>query len=111
MREQAVGPGLVVPAMFQLQKTGLGRDQGAPRWAARGPLAAAGCRAAAAAAEAAMRAGSGRATAVDGCVCTRLPFAFHLLAGIPSTVVIAASFDDIVAITGGRLHPQFCVQR
>ena len=25
---KAVGPGLVVPAMFQLQKTGLGRDQG-----------------------------------------------------------------------------------
>ncbi|KAL4424127.1 hypothetical protein ABPG75_001428 [Micractinium tetrahymenae] len=44
---KAVGPGLVVPAMFQLQKTGLGRDQ-----------------------------------------------------GIPSTVVIAASFDDIIAITG-----------
>ncbi|PSC74772.1 mitochondrial sodium hydrogen exchanger 9B2-like [Micractinium conductrix] len=44
---KAVGPGLVVPAMFQLQKTGLGRDQ-----------------------------------------------------GIPSTVVIAASFDDVIAITG-----------
>jgi hypothetical protein len=27
---KAVGPGLVVPAMFQLQKTGLGRDQGEP---------------------------------------------------------------------------------
>lgn len=26
---KAVGPGLVVPAMFKLQKTGLGRDQGA----------------------------------------------------------------------------------
>lgn len=26
---KAVGPGLVVPAMFQLQKTGLGKDQGA----------------------------------------------------------------------------------
>lgn len=25
---KAVGPGLVVPAMFQLQKTGLGKDQG-----------------------------------------------------------------------------------
>ncbi|KAI7845950.1 hypothetical protein COHA_000496 [Chlorella ohadii] len=44
---KAVGPGLVVPAMFQLQKTGLGKDQ-----------------------------------------------------GIPSTVVIAASFDDVIAITG-----------
>lgn len=44
---KAVGPGLVVPAMFQLQKQGLGAAK-----------------------------------------------------GIPSTVVIAASFDDIVAITG-----------
>eukprot|EP00775_Hariotina_reticulata_P012218 gene12218-12356_t len=44
---KAVGPGLVVPAMFQLQKQGLGVSK-----------------------------------------------------GIPSTVVIAASFDDIVAITG-----------
>lgn len=44
---KAVGPGLVVPAMFQLQKQGLG-----------------------------------------------------VAKGIPSTVVIAASFDDIVAITG-----------
>lgn len=44
---KAVGPGLVVPAMFQLQKQGLGVNK-----------------------------------------------------GIPSTVVIAASFDDIVAITG-----------
>jgi hypothetical protein len=42
-----IGPGLVVPAMFQLQKHGWGKDQ-----------------------------------------------------GIPSTVVISASFDDIVAITG-----------
>ena len=44
---KAVGPGLVVPAMFRLQKTRLGTDQ-----------------------------------------------------GIPATVVIAASFDDIIAITG-----------
>lgn len=44
---KAVGPGLVVPAMFQLQKQGLGAAK-----------------------------------------------------GIPSTVVIAASFDDIIAITG-----------
>lgn len=44
---KAVGPGLVVPAMFQLQKHGLGAAK-----------------------------------------------------GIPSTVVIAASFDDIIAITG-----------
>ncbi|KAI8468895.1 MAG: Sodium/hydrogen exchanger family-domain-containing protein [Monoraphidium minutum] len=44
---KAVGPGLVVPAMFQLQKEGLGADK-----------------------------------------------------GVPSTVVIAASFDDIIAITG-----------
>lgn len=44
---KAVGPGLVVPAMFQLQKQGLGSAK-----------------------------------------------------GIPSTVVIAASFDDIIAITG-----------
>jgi NhaP-type Na+/H+ or K+/H+ antiporter len=44
---KAVGPGLVVPAMFQLQKDGLGANK-----------------------------------------------------GIPSTVVIAASFDDIIAITG-----------
>eukprot|EP00882_Tetradesmus_deserticola_P034074 GHRQ01038981.1.p1 GENE.GHRQ01038981.1~~GHRQ01038981.1.p1 ORF type:complete len:499 (+),score=175.50 GHRQ01038981.1:208-1704(+) len=44
---KAVGPGLVVPAMFQLQKQGLGANK-----------------------------------------------------GIPSTVVIAASFDDIIAITG-----------
>lgn len=44
---KAVGPGLVVPAMFQLQKLGLGAAK-----------------------------------------------------GIPSTVVIAASFDDIIAITG-----------
>lgn len=27
---KAVGPGLVVPAMFKLQKTGLGKDQGIP---------------------------------------------------------------------------------
>jgi hypothetical protein len=33
---KAVGPGLVVPAMFKLQKTGLGRDQGA-RGAGWGP--------------------------------------------------------------------------
>lgn len=44
---KAVGPGLVVPAMFQLQKQGLGANK-----------------------------------------------------GIPSTIVIAASFDDIIAITG-----------
>lgn len=44
---KAVGPGLVVPAMFQLQKQGWGAAK-----------------------------------------------------GIPSTVVIAASFDDIIAITG-----------
>eukprot|EP00878_Enallax_costatus_P024159 GHUV01025756.1.p1 GENE.GHUV01025756.1~~GHUV01025756.1.p1 ORF type:complete len:597 (+),score=94.95 GHUV01025756.1:384-2174(+) len=44
---KAVGPGLVVPAMFQLQKQGWGANK-----------------------------------------------------GIPSTVVIAASFDDIIAITG-----------
>jgi NhaP-type Na+/H+ or K+/H+ antiporter len=44
---KAVGPGLVVPAMFQLQSLGLGADK-----------------------------------------------------GIPSTIVIAASFDDVVAITG-----------
>jgi hypothetical protein len=44
---KAVGPGLVVPAMFVLQKEGWGADK-----------------------------------------------------GIPSTVVIAASFDDIIAITG-----------
>lgn len=47
---KAVGPGLVVPAMFQLQKTGLGRDQGegpAPAgwvgWAADG-LQHPGCK-------------------------------------------------------------------
>jgi len=44
---KAVGPGLVVPAMFHLQKQGLGVQK-----------------------------------------------------GVPSTVVIAVSFDDIVAITG-----------
>lgn len=44
---KAVGPGLVVPAMFELQKLGYGADK-----------------------------------------------------GVPSTVVIAASFDDIIAITG-----------
>lgn len=27
---KAVGPGLVVPAMFKLQRQGLGRDQGEP---------------------------------------------------------------------------------
>jgi hypothetical protein len=53
---KAVGPGLVVPAMFQLQKTGLGRDQ-----------------------------------------------------GIPSTVVIAASFDDIVAITGYSIFSSIAI--
>lgn len=53
---KAVGPGLVVPAMFQLQKTGLGRDQ-----------------------------------------------------GIPSTVVIAASFDDVVAITGYSIFSSIAI--
>jgi hypothetical protein len=35
---KAVGPGLVVPAMFHLQKTGLGRDQGEPGRRRSGPV-------------------------------------------------------------------------
>ncbi|KAL6784451.1 hypothetical protein ACKKBF_B01840 [Auxenochlorella protothecoides x Auxenochlorella symbiontica] len=53
---KAVGPGLVVPAMFKLQKTGLGKDQ-----------------------------------------------------GIPSTIVISASFDDIVAITGFAIFSHIAI--
>jgi NhaP-type Na+/H+ or K+/H+ antiporter len=54
---KAVGPGLVVPAMFRLQKNQMGTDQ-----------------------------------------------------GIPSTVVIAASFDDIVAITGYAIFSTIAIQ-
>jgi NhaP-type Na+/H+ or K+/H+ antiporter len=54
---KAVGPGLVVPAMFRLQKNEVGTDQ-----------------------------------------------------GIPSTVVIAASFDDIVAITGYAIFSTIAIQ-
>jgi Kef-type K+ transport system membrane component KefB len=53
---KAVGPGLVVPAMFRLQKTRLGTDQ-----------------------------------------------------GIPATVVIAASFDDIIAITGYSIFSSLAI--
>ena len=54
---KAVGPGLVVPAMFRLQKGKMGTDQ-----------------------------------------------------GIPSTVVISASFDDIVAITGFAIFSTIAIQ-
>jgi NhaP-type Na+/H+ or K+/H+ antiporter len=54
---KAVGPGLVVPAMFRLQKNQVGTDQ-----------------------------------------------------GIPSTVVIAASFDDIVAITGYAIFSTIAIR-
>jgi len=54
---KAVGPGLVVPAMFRLQKAGIGTDQ-----------------------------------------------------GIPSTVVISASFDDVVAITGYAIFSTIAIQ-
>lgn len=54
---KAVGPGLVVPAMFRLQKSSMGTDQ-----------------------------------------------------GIPSTVVIAASFDDAVAITGFAIFSTIAIQ-
>lgn len=54
---KAVGPGLVVPAMFKLQRTKRGTDQ-----------------------------------------------------GIPSTVVIAASFDDIIAITGYAIFSTIAIQ-
>ena len=54
---KAVGPGLVVPAMFKLQRTKKGTDQ-----------------------------------------------------GIPSTVVIAASFDDIIAITGYAIFSTIAIQ-
>jgi len=54
---KAVGPGLVVPAMFRLQKNRIGLDQ-----------------------------------------------------GIPSTVVIAASFDDIVAITGYAIFSTIAIR-
>lgn len=53
---KAVGPGLVVPLMFRLQKEGWGKDQ-----------------------------------------------------GIPPTVVIAASFDDIVAITGYSIFSHIAI--
>ncbi|KDD76338.1 hypothetical protein H632_c262p0 [Helicosporidium sp. ATCC 50920] len=53
---KAVGPGLVVPAMFKLQKLGWGKDQ-----------------------------------------------------GIPATVVISASFDDIVAITGFAIFSNIAI--
>lgn len=55
---KAVGPGLVVPAMFHLQKMGLGSEK-----------------------------------------------------GIPSTVVIAASFDDIIAITGFSIFINIAIAR
>ena len=79
---KAVGPGLVVPAMFQLQKMGLGRDQGehAGEWRWQGRP---GRRA--------VEAEPPPRLAQSPPTCT---------AGIPSTVVISASFDDIVAITG-----------
>jgi len=54
---KAVGPGLVVPAMFRLQKANIGTDQ-----------------------------------------------------GIPSTVVISASFDDVVAITGYAIFSTIAIQ-
>jgi solute carrier family 9B (sodium/hydrogen exchanger), member 1/2 len=54
---KAVGPGLVVPAMFRLQRSNLGTDE-----------------------------------------------------GIPSTVVIAASFDDVIAITGYAIFSTIAIQ-
>lgn len=54
---KAVGPGLIVPAMFKLQQTGYGTDQ-----------------------------------------------------AIPSVVVIAASFDDILAITGYAIFSTIAIQ-
>lgn len=55
---KAVGPGLVVPAMFRLQKAGLGTEN-----------------------------------------------------GIPATVVISASFDDCVAITGYAIFSTLAIQQ
>ena len=55
---KAVGPGLVVPAMFRLQKAQMGTDQ-----------------------------------------------------GIPSTVVISASFDDVIAITGFAIFSTIAIQQ
>jgi hypothetical protein len=100
---KAVGPGLVVPAMFVLQKEGWGAEKGEipgsgglggrrgcralPRFC-RGGGAAAGPRA---------RPPPGPAPTPTSPLTNR---AHPLPAGVPSTVVIAASFDDIIAITG-----------
>ena len=87
---KAVGPGLVVPAMFGLQKAGLGKDQGEGGGCGGAPSS--GCSARA-------------AHAPTRCPPSPLPRNLPpppppSRSGIPSTVVIAASFDDIIAITG-----------
>ena len=105
---KAVGPGLVVPAMFQLQKIGLGRDQGG--WAGRAGGRAGWdgwdgweCEG--------QDGGSGgqRGRGCSSCTTSSTAAPPPPPAGIPSTVVIAASFDDIIAITGYSIFSSIAI--